>query len=198
MQNIKGYDAQAIGKLSPRKKAFVQAVLEGINTGIDTAPANGRTGAIKTELENMTHRIKNNLQQAGGQIPEIVAFQLLKGDLDQNEIYNDDSFMSAISKNLGAFAKDNDNRLAPASKDKSGEMGMGATAAGKLINGLTHPDPEQRTNVKEALNNSIFKDERLDNPAVGQLLLKISQVDVNNLTPQDKAEIQQLAQQLQG
>ena len=128
----------------------------------------------------------------------LMAYDLIRGDSSKLAVYNE-SFLSRIGNNVKAFGADNDSRMAPASRigGEEGEMGMGITATDKLINGLMHPDPEQRTNFKEALNNSLFTDERLGKPEVGQLLLKISQVDPANLSEEDKAEIQQLASALQ-
>ena len=125
----------------------------------------------------------------------IMAQELFRSDLFDHEIYGTEKgFLRkgvAIGKNLEAFGENEESRLAPASRigGDQGEMGMGLSAVDKLINGLAHPDPEQRTNFKEALNNSLFTDERLDKPEVGQLLLKISKVDPENLSAQDKSDI---------
>ncbi len=126
----------------------------------------------------------------------ILAYELLQGDINQQDMYAE-NFMSKIARNVENFSDDHDNRLTPSSTDSSGEMAMGSTAVGRLINGLSHPDLAQRTNLKDALDNSIFKEETLDNPVIGQLLLKISQVDPSNLSDQDKTDIQQMVQQLQ-
>lgn len=125
----------------------------------------------------------------------LIAHDLIKGKLYDTEMYT----FGGVADRVAAFGRDTDNRMTSASRigGEEGEMGMGITATDKLINGLMHPDPEQRTNFKEALNNSLFTDERLGKPEVGQLLLKISQVDPANLSEEDKAEIQQLASALQ-
>lgn len=125
----------------------------------------------------------------------IMAQELFRSDLFDHEIYGNEQgflrFGKAIGENLEAFGENEDSRMAPASRmgGDQGPMGMGLSAVDKLINGLTHPDPEQRTNFKDALNNSLFSDERLDKPEVGQLLLKISKVDPENLSAQDKSDI---------
>lgn len=127
----------------------------------------------------------------------LMAFQLIRGDERQLEVY-DSNFTSKIGNNIKAFGEDQDSRMTSASRigGEEGEMGMGITASDKLINGLMHPDPEQRTNFKEALNNSLFKDERLDKPEVGQLLLKISKLDPQNISESDRSEIQHLVSAL--
>lgn len=120
----------------------------------------------------------------------MVAIELFKPDfLSTDAMFQ--GFNSKIQERVEAFAENEDNRMAPASRigGEEGEMGMGVSAVNKLINGLMHADPEQRTNFKEALNNSLFTDERLDKPEVGQLLLKISKVDPADLSAQDKTDI---------
>ncbi len=104
-----------------------------------------------------------------------------------------------IEQNIMTFGENEDNRMAKASRigGEKGKMGVGITAIDKLINGLMHVNPEQRTNFKSALNNSLFKDERLDKPEVGQLLLKISKLDPQNISKSDRSEIQRLVNALQ-
>ncbi len=129
----------------------------------------------------------------------VAALELFKLRHPSDHKIYDENFSSKIGDNVKAFGENYDNRMASASPmgGEDGEMGMGITAVDKLINGLMHPDPEQRTNFKAALNNSLFADERLDKPEVGQLLLKVSKVDPAALSAADRAEIQRLVSALQ-
>lgn len=129
----------------------------------------------------------------------VAAMELFKLRHPSDHVIYNENFNSLIEKNLKAFGADQDSRMVSASRigGETGEMGMGVTATDKLINGLMHPDPEQRTNFKAALNNSLFADERLDKPEVGQLLLKISKLDPQNISESDRSEIQQWVNALQ-
>jgi serine/threonine protein kinase len=62
----------------------------------------------------------------------------------------DDAFMSKIENKVSKFGSNPKNQVI------EGTRAM--TPYGELLNGLLHPDPQQRFSIKEALQSSFFND----------------------------------------
>lgn len=119
-----------------------------------------------------------------------VAYRLLVGDHEKHSFFHDKGFMFEIEKELSDHAQDVNRKF----MDHSPEMPEnGPSKTDKpvfdLINSLMAPTPDQRPSAKQALEHSLFQDQRLESPELKRVFEKLAQPFPSwCLTPESQVE----------
>lgn len=116
-------------------------VFQGQRTDVGDNPIYKAPEALKLS-NNYTFEISNKLDSWS---VGVMAYKMFEGKLPF-----DDRFMSQIETKVKNFGADPKNQVIDGTR--------AGTPYGELLNGLMHPDPNQRLSIKEALQSSFFND----------------------------------------
>lgn len=189
--NLRDAEISRLKEAYNKMIASAKLALDGMNLSPEERQVKGKE---MLEEINKAQQVRKNavpLSEVTNKVDTwslgVVAYRLFNGVYP----FDDPQFMSKAEKDLVDFGGDVSNRIRETGKDDSGnDTGLGVTTLDRMLNGMLHPDPEERPSITDLLRNPIFNE-----PSVGSDEAYAIIKELTEKTP-DMGKVKALSQQI--